>query len=239
MNGTSRVTRPSSLVVLAGLVLALSPRALPAQALSVPLDRAALEAGRFDLRAAVADVVEYRGATALRVAGAPGAAPGSALVLLDTPPFGNGTIELELAGEPAPDADPSMRGFVGVAFRVTGEEAERYECFYLRPTNGRAADPVRRSHATQYVSHPEWTWYRLRRESPGVFETSADIEPGAWTQVRIEVGGDSARLYLDGSGDPTLVVDDLKGEQAEGRIALWLHTSTVAHFRNLVVTPAP
>jgi len=226
-------------VVLAGLVLGVSPGALPAQALSVPLDRAALEEGRLDLRAAVAEVVEYRGVPALRVAGAQDAAPGSALVLLDTPPFRDGTIELELAGAPAPDAGPSMRGFVGVAFRVADAEADRYECFYLRPTNGRAADPVRRSHATQYVSHPEWTWQRLRLESPGGFETSADIEPGAWTRVRIEVAGDAARLYLGGSADPTLVVDDLKGAQAEGGLALWLHTSTVAHFRNLVVTPAP
>lgn len=239
MTVTSRVSRRPCLLVVAGLLLAASPAALPAQALSVPLDRAALDAGRLDLRAAVAEVVEYRGGPALRVAGDPGAAPGSALVLLDTPPFRDGTIELELAGEPAPDADPSMRGFVGVAFRVAGAEAERYECFYLRPTNGRAADPVRRSHATQYVSHPEWTWQRLRRESPGAYETSADIEPGAWTRVRVEVAGDAARLYLGGSGDPTLVVEDLKGEQAEGRLALWLHTSTVAHFRNLVVTPAP
>ncbi len=239
MNGTPLARCAQFLVVLAGFVLAASPRALPAQGLPVPLDRAALEEGRLGLRAAVAEVVEYRGLPALRVAGAPGAFPGSALVLLDTPPFRDGRIELELSGEPAPGADPSMRGFVGVAFRVSGEEAERYECFYLRPTNGHATDPVQRSHATQYVSHPEWTWQRLRRESPGVYETSADIEPGAWTQVRIEVAGDAARLYLGGAGAPTLVVDDLKGDLAGGRIALWLHTSTVAHFRNLVVTPAP
>ena len=53
--------------------------------------------------------------------------------------FENGTIELELAGEPAPGASGGARGFAGVAFRVQ-EDMKTYDCFYLRPTNGRAND---------------------------------------------------------------------------------------------------
>ena len=67
--------------------------------------------------------------------------------------------------EPAADADPAMRGFVGVAFRVDPEDSNRYECFYLRPTNARADVQLRRNHTTQYVSHPDYPWYRLREES--------------------------------------------------------------------------
>jgi len=70
--------------------------------------------------------------------------------------FKNGVIELELAGERDPDADPNMRGFVGLAFRVDPENYYSYECFYLRPANGRANDQVRRNHSTHYISHPDY-----------------------------------------------------------------------------------
>src|SRR5438128_8445754 len=47
------------------------------------------------------------------------------------------------------------RGFIGIAFRVRGD---RYEYIYLRPTNGRADDQVRRNHSTQYSAHPSFSF---------------------------------------------------------------------------------
>ena len=41
------------------------------------------------------------------------------LAMLDGVEFGNGTIEAEIAGVPAPDAPEGARGFVGFAFRVS------------------------------------------------------------------------------------------------------------------------
>jgi hypothetical protein len=41
------------------------------------------------------------------------------------------------------------RGFAGIAFRVQ-PDLRTYDAFYLRPTNGRADDQVRRNHAAQY-----------------------------------------------------------------------------------------
>jgi hypothetical protein len=39
---------------------------------------------------------------------------------------------------------------------------------------------------------------------------------------------------------PTLIVKDVKtGARGRGKIALWIDSSTIAHFRNLTVTPAP
>ena len=61
------------------------------------------------------------------------------LALVDGVGFANGTIELELAGEPAAGAAGGARGFVGVAFRVQPDR-RTYDCIYLRPTNGRADD---------------------------------------------------------------------------------------------------
>ncbi|MCY3969868.1 MAG: DUF1080 domain-containing protein [Acidobacteria bacterium] len=160
------------------------------------------------------------------------------LAVVEDIDFGDGTIEVDLAGQPAAGAQGGARGFVGVAFRVQ-EDDETYDCFYVRPTNGRADDQVRRNHSAQYISHPEWTWFRLREQTPGKYETYVDIGPAEWIAVKIVVAGETARLYVNGAAQPTLIVNDLKsGAEARGRVALWIEGSTVAHFRNLRISPA-
>jgi hypothetical protein len=178
--------------------------------------------------------VTYKGRKALRVADAMAGnvADGIQLVILNKTDFQDGVIEVELAGEPAANAGEGARGFVGVAFRVA-PDAAKYECFYLRPTNGRADDQVRRNHSTQYISHPDYPWQRLRKEFPEKYESYVDIVPSEWTKVKIEVRGDKARLYVQDAPQPVLVVNDLKRGQSQGQIALWVGTGTVAHFANL------
>jgi hypothetical protein len=159
------------------------------------------------------------------------------LALVEGLAFGNGMIEAEITGAPAPDAPEGARGFVGIAFRVQND-LRTYDAFYLRPTNGRADDQERRNHAAQYISHPDWPWNRLRKETPSKYEAYVDLVPNTWTKVKIEVRGDRARLYVHGQEQPTLVVNDVKtGAQGKGAIALWLDSGTVAHFRDLVVQP--
>ena len=151
--------------------------------------------------------------------------------------FSNGVIEVELAGAPAPDAPAGARGFVGIAFRVQPSN-DTYDAFYLRPTNGRATDQERRNHSAQYISHPAWTWSRLRQETPSKYESYVDLVPGVWTKIKIEVRGNVARLFVHDHEQPTLIVNDVKtGAQAKGAVALWLDAGTIAHFRNLSVTP--
>ena len=150
--------------------------------------------------------------------------------------FGDGTITAEIAGDVQPGAAEGARGFVGIAFRLQ-PDMRTYDAFYLRPTNGRADDQVRRNHAAQYISHPDWTWSRFRSEFPSKYESYVDLVPGTWTAVKIDVRGVQARLYVHDMTQPTLVVNDLKtGAQAKGAVALWLDAGTVAHFRNLTVS---
>ena len=151
--------------------------------------------------------------------------------------FQNGTIELELSGKPGANAVGGARGFVGVALRVAAD-VSRFECFYLRPTNGRAEDQVRRNHSAQYISFPEYPWERSRKETPEKYESYVDLAPGEWTRVRITVEGAKARLYVHGNAQPTLVVNDLKHVGASGAVALWVGPGTEARFRNVVITPA-
>jgi hypothetical protein len=161
------------------------------------------------------------------------------LVVIEGPDFSSGTIEAEIAGDLAPGAVGAARGFVGIAFRLQ-KDMKTYDAFYLRPTNGRADDQERRNHSAQYIAHPEWPWFRLRKETPSRYEAYVDLVPGEWTKIRIEVRGDKARLFVHDQAQPTLVVNDVKsGAQASGAVALWLGPGTLAHFRNLRVSSAP
>ena len=255
MRNTTNPTHRHPLSFVAPLV-ALS---LPFFAATSPATAQRLElstAKGLSLHNVVAEPVSFAGKAALRVTLSPeaktiydreraatpippGASAGSFLELLaiaDGVDFTDGTIEVDLAGEPTTGASAGARGFVGVAFRVRPDRLT-YDAFYLRPTNGRADDQERRNHSAQYVSHPDWPWYRLRKETPERYESYVDIRPATWIHVSIEVDGEKARLYVDGAEQPTLVVNDVKsGASASGSVALWIEGSTIAHFANLVVT---
>lgn len=190
------------------------------------------------LHRAEASIAEYKGSRALKVRMNRQAEeefrsgkPSIAWLPVD---FTNGVIEVEMAGTVAPDAPPAARGFIGAVFRI-GDDMS-CEGFYLRPTNGRAEDQVRRNHSTQYFSPPEYDFDRLRRESPEKYESYADLVPGEWTKVRIEVNGDKARLFVHGAEQPCLVVNDLKrGANAAGGVGLWVGPGTEGYFRNLSI----
>jgi hypothetical protein len=216
-------------------VLALGLASVPA-AQSQPRAHAIEGALRLDLRGVVAEPREHLGNKAVRIVAAPGA-DGETIAIVPDTDFGDGTIELELSGGVLAGAPDGARGFVGVAFRVDPKTLA-YDCFYLRPTNGRSLDQLRRNHSTQYVSHPDFPWHRLRKEQPGVYESYVDLEPGVWTRVRVVVTGGQALLHVNGATQPTLVVTDMKRSPARGAIALWIGDGTEAFFRNLTVTPA-
>ena len=186
------------------------------------------------------ELVEYRGHRALQLLPLPGVEDSNEVMLaiLNDLQFEDGTIEVELAGAPRPDAGPEMRGFIGIAFRVQARDG-RWDCFYLRPTNGRADDQLRRNHSLQYVSAPDYGWKRLRTEHPGMYESYADLVAGEWTRVKIRVSGPKAMLYVNGASQPSLVVNDLKSGVRSGAIALWSHPSTEGYFSNLRVSSSP
>ncbi|MGO9010793.1 MAG: hypothetical protein ACLQPN_11885 [Bryobacteraceae bacterium] len=189
----------------------------------------------------IVEAVTYQGRKAVRVMPAAAAnaellAPkngeGGGIVVLPATEFQDGTIEVEVAGKPRPGATADARGFVGVAFRVAADPS-KYECFYIRPTNGRADDQLRRNHSAQYISMPDYEWSRLRRETPGLYESYVDLVPGEWTKVRAEVSGTKARLYVNDAPQPVLVVNDLKHGNVKGAVALWIGLGTEAYFANL------
>jgi len=193
------------------------------------------DASSVEVHGVAASSATHMGRKGLRLVEA-GNVPGEAVAIVKGSELLEGAIEVELAGRPLPGAPEGSRGFVGIAFRVQ-PEGKQFEAFYLRPTNGRADDQLRRNHSTQYISHPGYPWHKLRAESPGVYESYADLVPGDWTKVRIEFGGTQARLFVHGAAQPCLIVRDLKQAPAAGAVALWIGQGTEAFFRNLRIMP--
>ena len=185
---------------------------------------------------ATADAVTYRGRHAVHLTPTPDnrSTDGDMLAIVTGPDFKDGTIELEVAGTPRQGAPADSRGFIGLAFRIQDKDGKG-EYFYLRPTNARCDDQLRRNHSTQYVSAPDYPWHRLRKENPGVYESYVDLDPGAWTKMKVIVSGTTAKLYVNDAAQPALVVNDLKLGDSHGQIALWAHTTTDAYFSNLTV----
>jgi hypothetical protein len=183
-----------------------------------------------------AEVANYSGRRAVRLLPVleHATANESMLGILAGTDFKNGTIEVDLAGAPRAGTPPDSRGFIGIAFHLR-PQASAFECFYLRPTNARADDQLRRNHTTQYVSEPDFPWPRLRKENPGMYESYVDLEPGAWTKVKIVVAGTAARLYVNDAREPCLIVKDLKLGESGGPIALWAHITTDGYFSELTV----
>jgi hypothetical protein len=177
----------------------------------------------------------YKGRSAIRVVAAPDAANAASYAVVKNMTFRDGTVEVDLAGQPAVGAGSGARGFIGIAFRLERDGA--YEYIYLRPTNGRADDQVRRNHSTQYSSYPDFDFDRSRQEAPGKYESYVDLEPGVWTKYKIEVEGRKARLYVNGAAQPCLIVNDMKLDPQVGGVALWVGPGTEGYFSNLKMTP--
>ena len=193
----------------------------------------AQRADQLEAHAASVANATYQGKSAVRLDALPNAPNGESYAIVKGSRFHNGTIEVELAGKPAANAGPGARGFIGIAFRVQGN---RFEYIYLRPTNGRADDQVRRNHSTQYGAHPDFGFDRLRKDSPEKYESYVDLETGAWTKYRIVIDGTKARLFVHGAEQPCLIVNDMKLGDSEGAVALWVGPGTEGYFANLKIS---
>ena len=149
--------------------------------------------------------------------------------------FKNGTIEVKVLSRLLKNAPEFARGFIGIAFHINDSNS-KYESIYIRPTNARADDQVRRNHSIQYYSYPDYKFDRLRKESPERYESYADMEMNKWITLRIEVKAAQAKLFINKNEQPSLVVNDLKhGANVSGAIALWVETGTEGFFSDLKI----
>lgn len=174
-----------------------------------------------------ASVVDAKGKRAVKLS----EGPGMGIVWLDGYDFANGTIDIDILGR----SQPVQGSFVGVAFRVADEET--HDAVYFRPFNFRAADPERRSHAVQYVSHPKWPWQILRSEHPGEYEQAIapQLDGDEWFHARVVVERPKVSVFVNDETKPCLIVKELSN-RTHGSLGLWVGEGSGGYFANLRVT---
>jgi hypothetical protein len=144
--------------------------------------------------------------------------------------FSYGTIEVDIRGR-----NKFLASFPGIAFH-TGDTSRNYDVIYFRPFNFRSADPVRRTWSVQYVSLPDYSYERLRKENTGQFENEIlpNPKPEDWIHARIVITKGSIKVYVNGADKPALATRLLQTRD-NGMLGFWLD-STEADFANLVIT---
>ncbi|HEX6169530.1 MAG TPA: hypothetical protein VFZ33_07545 [Chitinophagaceae bacterium] len=157
-------------------------------------------------------------------------ANGDGVAWLDGVNFANGSIELDIKGK-----DVLQQSFVGVAFH--GVDEKTLDAVYFRPFNFHATDSVRRIHAVQYISHPDFPWNVLRETQNAKYEKAIPSapDPNTWFHVKIVVDYPHITVYVNNGASPCLIVDKLNDRQA-GKVGLWVGNSSGGEFANLVIT---
>ncbi len=195
----------------------------------------------------VANVVEMDGAMVLEVTrdlvkspfdinNIENSVDGPTFVKLINTDIENGAIEVKMLSKIQSDSPfPQARGFIGLAYRID-EANTMFENIYLRPSNGRADDQLRRNHTIQYFAYPGYTFSRLRKESNGLYETYADIGLNEWIDVRIEFYKEKVALYINNQKSPNFIVNKMLGKSTHGSIGLWVEVGTIGYFKDLKVT---
>ena len=150
--------------------------------------------------------------------------------------FENGVIEVKMLAQiQNPSPFKFAQGFIGVAFRID-ENDSAYESIYLRPKVGRSDNQSARNHTVQYYAYPDYKFDHLRKESPGMYETTAPVNIEEWITMRIEVSGEKAYMYINDAKYSTFVVEKMKGSTKHGSVALWVDIGTIGYFKDLKVT---
>jgi len=156
---------------------------------------------------------------------------GDGFVWLEGSRFEEGAIEFDVRGK-----DVFQRSFVGVAFHAADDQT--FEAVYFRPFNFKPADTSRAGRAVQYVSHPEFTWQKLRAEKPGQYEGAVHPvpDPNGWFHVRIVIASAKISIYLDGSPEPCLTVGTLSSRR-DGMVGLMVGNGSGGDFANFKIAP--
>jgi hypothetical protein len=153
------------------------------------------------------------------------------LALVEGLNFTEGSIDVDLKGK-------GMRqtSFVGVAFSVA--DGHTFEAVYFRSFNFKRDDKAFRARAVQYVAWPENPWERLRKEKPGVYESTVNPvpDPAGWFHARVDVTKKKVSVFVNDAKEPCLVVDRLASRD-NGKVGLWVDSRDGA-FANLKISPA-
>jgi hypothetical protein len=149
--------------------------------------------------------------------------------------FEDGIIEVKMYSQiQNPSPFRLAQGFIGIAFRIDHKD-DAYESIYLRLKVGRSENQLSRNHTVQYYAYPEFKFDKLRKEAPGMYETTAPVNINEWITMRMEVSGEKVYLYINDAKYSTFVVEKMKGKTKHGSVALWVDIGTIGYFKDLKV----
>jgi hypothetical protein len=153
---------------------------------------------------------------------------GDGLVVYQNLEFENGTIEADIKGK-----DVLQKSFVGIAFHIQDETS--FNAIYFRPFNFKK--PERAGHSVQYISHPEFTWFKLRKDFPEQFENPVHPvpDPDSWFHAKVVVNWPAVKVYVDNAEEPSLDVI-MKSEFKKGKVGFWVGNGSDGAFKNLAIT---
>ena len=151
-------------------------------------------------------------------------AQGEGIVWLPVKNFKKGKLEIEMRGK-----DVLQRSFIGVVFHAQNDST--FDAVYCRPFNFFAKDSVRRIHAVQYISHPEYTWQVLRNTRNAEFEKEiiSPPDPNSWFNMTVEIDDKSVKTYINKASQPSLVVDKLT-KVKNGKIGIFVGSGSGGDF---------
>ncbi|AEB07044.1 hypothetical protein Corgl_0934 [Coriobacterium glomerans PW2] len=149
--------------------------------------------------------------------------------------FHNGIIEVKMLSRLLPDAPSFARGFIGIAFRINEDDSE-FESFYVRPTNGRVTENVRKNRAIQYFSYPKYKFDYFRKNGISDYEGTADIGLDEWITLKAVINCSNGTFYLNDNETPALVVKNMKHGDSKGSLGLFVDIGTEGFFKELKTT---
>ena len=155
---------------------------------------------------------------------------GEGIVWLPIENFKNGTIKIEMRGK-----NIVQKSFIGIAFH--GQNDKTYDAVYCRPFNFLAKDSVKRIHAIQYISHPVYTWKKLREEKNSIYEKKIinPPNPDGWFTMTVIIDGKNIKAFITDSKKPSLEVEKLSNNQ-NGKIGIFVGDDSGGDFHKIIVS---
>ncbi len=152
---------------------------------------------------------------------------GEGMVWLPIKDFKNGTIKIEMRGK-----NVIQKSFIGIAFH--GQNNKNYDAVYCRPFNFFAQDSIKRIHSIQYISHPTYTWKKLREENNAHYEKEIinPPNPNDWFTMTLVVDDKIIKAFVNDAEKPSLIVEKLSNNQ-NGKIGIFVGDDSGGDFRNI------
>jgi len=135
--------------------------------------------------------------------------------------FENGVIEVDIAV-----TGHKVRAYPGIIFRMQSED--NFERFYVR-SHRASLYPDALQYTPINNSITSWQLY-----SGDGFTAEVDFPPNQWVHIKMEVLGKQARVYVDNTEKPALVINELKHGVSKGSIGIMAEGT--AYFSNFKYT---